>query len=249
MYGVNGKPFISLDEHLDIDGFTSLHDKMCHGIALSYWDQGNYGPGVYDRSSVTDLFWLEADLYNKRHPDSEKVNAMRFFDINQKRKYLKLRYGVYNPSHTVYLKKPNGRDYYSIAKPDSNPWTDNATHFPELVKWIKELPFQDIGRALFFIHEHDCDLVMHSDLKYAKEPGQKYKADQPYESEFVWIRSTPDKSFYVFNENTGEKHYVKGNSAWFNSYDLHGGDREKVMTFSLRVDGKFTDEFRQKLLG
>lgn len=248
MYGINGKPFISLDEHIDVAGFTALHDKLCYGIAMSYWDQGNYGPGIYKRGEVTDLFWLEADLFNKRHPDAEAVNAMRFFDINQKRKYLKLKYGVYNPSHTVYLKKPNGRDYHSIAKPEATPWTDNASHFPELVKWINGLPFKAIGRALFFIHEHDCDLVMHSDLKYSKELGQRYIADQPHTAEFIWIRSTADKSFFVYDESTNTKHYVKGNTAWFNSYDIHGGDREKTMTFSLRVDGSFTNELREKLL-
>lgn len=247
MYGINGKPYISLDEHIDVEGFTSLHDKMCYGIALSYWDQGNYGPGVYERDKVNDLFWLEADLFNKRHPDWQKVAGMRFFDINQKRKYLKLKYGVYNPSHTVYLKKPQGRDYHSIAKADANPWTDNATHFPELTKWIKEQPFESIGRVIFFIHEHDCDLVKHSDLKYSKEPSQRYTADQPHETEFIWIRPTMDKSFFVYNEATDEKIYVKGHSAWFNSYDVHGGDREPVMTFSLRIDGVFTDNFRKKL--
>lgn len=247
MKGIKGQPYIDLDQHIDIDGFRALDHKMCYGIAKSYWDQGNYGPGIYDRSAHQDLFWLEADIYNRRHPDWEELSKLQFEDINQRRKYLKLRYGVYNPSHTIYLKKPSGRNYYSIANSSENPWTDNKKHFPELVAWIERLPFESIGRVIFFVHEHDCDLVMHSDLKYSKEPSEKYKANSPHETEFVWIRPNMGKNFFVYDEERNERMYVKGYSAFFNSYDVHGGDATDTMTYSLRVDGTYTSEFRKQL--
>lgn len=249
MHGINSQPFIDLDTHIDIEGFKALHLESCYGLSRSYWDQGNYGPGVYEKNEYTDLFWIEADLFMKRHPDWEEISRLQFGDINEKRKYLKLRYGIYNPSHTIYLKKPNGRDYHSIAKANANPWTDNCQHFPNVVEWIKALPFESIGRVLYFVHEHDCDLVRHSDLKHSRDPAVKYVANHPHEAEFVWIRATKDKGFYIYDETTGAKHHVTGHAAWFNSYDVHGGDPTENMTYSLRIDGVFTPEFRKLLLG
>lgn len=249
MHGINGQPWIDLDSHIDVEGFKNLNLENIYGISRSFWDQGNYGPGVYDRTKKNDLFWLEADLYMKRHPDWQEIAELKFLDINEKRRYLKLRYGIYNPSHTIYLKKPIGRDYHSIANEAANPWTDNSRFFPNVVEWIKKLPFESIGRALYFLHEHDCDLVMHSDLKHSSNSAVKYVADQPHGTEFVWIRATKDKGFYVYDEANNVKHHVSSYSAWFNSYDVHGGDPTENMTYSLRIDGVFTKEFREKLLG
>lgn len=249
MHGINGQPFVDLDPFLDIEGFRQLNLESCYGLARSHWDEGNYGPGVYERPRETDLFWTEADLYMKRHPDWEEVGKLTFADINERRRYLKLRYGIYNPSHTVYLKKPNGRDYHSIANPDANPWTENSRFFPKVVEWVRKLPFESIGRVLYFVHEHDCDLVKHSDLKHSRDPAVRYVANNPHEAEFVWIRATKDKGFYVYDEATGTKHHVKGYAAWFNSFDVHGGDPTDNMTYSLRVDGVFQADFRRALLG
>jgi hypothetical protein len=248
MIGINGKPYIDLDPFLDVEGFKNLHLESCYGISRSVWDQGNYGPGVYDRSKP-DLFWTEADLYTRRHPDWEEIAQLQFKDINERRKYLKLRYGIYNPSSTIYLRKPVGRDYHSIAEASANPWTANCQFFPNVVKWVKELPFAELGRVLFFVHEHDCDLVKHSDLKHSGSADKKYIADKPHEAEFIWIRPNKDKGFFVWDEVNDVKHHVTSYSAWFNSFDVHGGDPTPMMTYSLRADGVFTDEFRAKVLG
>ena len=33
--GINGKPYIALDNYLDIDGFKNLHPEICKGFALA----------------------------------------------------------------------------------------------------------------------------------------------------------------------------------------------------------------------
>jgi hypothetical protein len=49
----------------------------------------------------------------------------------------------------------------------------------------------------------------------------------------------------MLNPETNEKKYVEGYSAWFDSVNqYHGSDGTDGLSFSIRVDGKFTDEFR-----
>lgn len=50
----------------------------------------------------------------------------------------------------------------------------------------------------------------------------------------------------MLNQKTNEKRYVEGYSAWFDSVNqYHGSDAVDGLSFSIRVDGKFTDEFKK----
>jgi hypothetical protein len=52
----------------------------------------------------------------------------------------------------------------------------------------------------------------------------------------------------MLNHETGEKRYVESYSAWFDTVNqFHGTDPGEGLTFSIRVDGSFTDEFRQRI--
>jgi hypothetical protein len=69
----------------------------------------------------------------------------------------------------------------------------------------------------------------------------------PHRDEFVWINPTGKKKFWLLDPDTNEKTYVKSTAAFFNSLDWHGGDAIPNYTYSLRIDGKFTDQFRQQV--
>jgi hypothetical protein len=52
----------------------------------------------------------------------------------------------------------------------------------------------------------------------------------------------------MLNHLTGEKQYVESYSAWFDSVNqFHGSDGYDGLSFSIRVDGKFTEEFKAKI--
>jgi hypothetical protein len=52
----------------------------------------------------------------------------------------------------------------------------------------------------------------------------------------------------MLNHKTNEKLYVDGYSAWFDSVNqFHGSDPVDGLSFSIRVDGVFTDEFRKQI--
>ena len=52
----------------------------------------------------------------------------------------------------------------------------------------------------------------------------------------------------MLSSDTGEKKYVESYSAWFDAVNqYHGCDAAEGLTFSIRVDGVFTDEFRSAI--
>jgi len=65
---------------------------------------------------------------------------------------------------------------------------------------------------------------------------------------FVWFRSNRKKPFYVLNNETSEKLYIESYSAWFDTVNqYHGTEICSGLSFSLRVDGVFSDELCQEI--
>ena len=62
------------------------------------------------------------------------------------------------------------------------------------------------------------------------------------------IPTNTKKPFYVWDPDTKNKVYLNARAAWWNDQDWHGGDAIKEQSYAIRIDGKFTEEFR-KLIG
>ncbi len=250
MYGIDGHPVVELDSLINWKGYAALKDEIDYGLAQSEWEMGSFGPGVYDKVLHRDLYHIEQSVYADRANPELQGRLVRLSTQNKRRLYLKLKYGLYNPNSSVYLRKPIDHNYFKIEYEDGCRNTENTQFFPGVMSWISTLPMQEVGRVLFFVNEHDCRVEEHSDLKHSKS-NRGYIAEHPHRHEFIWIRGSIDggKSFYVLDELTGNKFYVEGHAAWFNSFDVHGADPSPTMTYSLRVDGRFTNSFRAQILG
>jgi hypothetical protein len=113
--------------------------------------------------------------------------------------------------------------------------TEYAAEFVPLMNFIESLPFKERGRVL----------IIYDDAGKAV-PAHRDHVETDICHEFIWFRTNLKKPFYVLNHQTGEKKYVDSYSAWFDSVNqYHGSDAVPGdLSFSIRVDGKFTDEFR-----
>ena len=66
--GIGGRPYISLDEHLDIKGFRNLHPEICRGFALAreYAKEGTWmSPGFDTKDMSYQLNWKNTKHYQK----------------------------------------------------------------------------------------------------------------------------------------------------------------------------------------
>jgi hypothetical protein len=141
-------------------------------------------------------------------------------------------------SRMIYLSFSERPDsYFDLDKTELWHPTVYANEFALLMDFISTLPFQATGRML----------IMYDDTP-RHVPAHRDHIETEVCHEFLWFRTNLKKPFYMLNQNTNEKKYVESFSAWFDSVNqYHGSDGADGLSFSIRVDGKFTDEFRARI--
>ena len=141
-------------------------------------------------------------------------------------------------SRMIYLAQSSRPDsYYDLDRTDLWGPTEAAAEFSELMSFIGTLPFKATGRML----------IMYDDAPRPVPAHRDHDATDVCH-EFVWFRTNLEKPFYVLNHETGERRYVESHSAWFDTVNqFHGSDARDGLSFSIRVDGHFTDEFKSRI--
>jgi hypothetical protein len=141
-------------------------------------------------------------------------------------------------SRMVYLSKSNvPDDYYNLDRPEVWGPSEEAEEFAPLMDFIATLPFKATGRML----------IMYDDSGRAVSAHKDHDSEELCH-EFIWFRTNFAKPFYMLNPETGEKLYVTSHSAWFDTVNqYHGADANGGLSISIRVDGIFSDEFRDRI--
>lgn len=128
-------------------------------------------------------------------------------------------------------------NYLDLDKPELWQPTAEAVEFSRLMEFIHTLPFRAIGRMLIIYDDAATEVPPHRD-----------HLDPQILHEFIWFRTNLEKPFYMLNHETNEKLYVSSYSAWFDTVNqFHGSDAKAGLSFSIRVDGIFSDEFRKNI--
>ncbi|HEX8666901.1 MAG TPA: hypothetical protein VF727_00835 [Allosphingosinicella sp.] len=141
-------------------------------------------------------------------------------------------------SRMVYLaRSERPEDYYDLDRTDLWHAAEDAAEFKELMDFIATLPFAATGRMIIMYDDSGRAVPAHRDHDSAELCH-----------EFIWFRTNLDKPFYMLAPETGEKLYVRSHAAWFDTVNqFHGADATGGLSFSIRVDGRFTDEFRRAI--
>ena len=248
--GINGSPYINLEPYIDIEGFSKLHYKICRGLVQSkYKKEGNMvKPGGCEGAYELTFkpLYQALDEYWALHEDHEiRVEGRAIGEYKNRDDFmlfLKLALGAYDPYQFVFLKTEQGG---WESRFDEKSWTPDAELFPELKQWLENLVeqkvFKHLGRIIFFKAEHDCLMPLHRDLILPDEHDYF-----PHRHEFIHLRPNLDKPFYIW-DGAEEKILTTSRAVFFNDQDWHAGGRVNKQSYSLRVDGPFTDEFRERL--
>lgn len=137
--------------------------------------------------------------------------------------------------YLAYSEKPD--NYFDLDRTELWHPTEAATEFSLLMEFIRTLPFKATGRML----------IMYDDVA-RPVPAHRDHIETELCHDFIWFRTNFKKPFYMLNHKTGEKKYVSTYTAWFDSVNqFHGSDPYDGLSFSVRVDGHFTDEFRAQI--
>ncbi len=259
MRGINNKPYIDLDPLLDIQGFQQLHLEICRGMATAreYAKEGTWmKPGFTfeDMSYRPNLkpIYQSFEEYQSLPDDNpiklegQKIFPQDFKDYKQRNlfvRYLKNAMGAHDP-YIYYLLWEEGSNMKDRGEVEREPLPEQQ-HFPGVVKWVESLKQQNIiehiGRVIFFVSESSSKPFEHRDLD----------ADTPtytdHNIEFIHIRPNTKRGFYIWDPETNRKHYVNSHACFFNDQDWHGGEFSMEQEYGLRIDCKFTQEFKKQL--
>lgn len=222
MYEFTGKSYLNLDAYVNIEQLIALHPYICLGIAKAEHTIGRYGP---------DILHANAKNFNN-HIDN--ITIANNLTIAQ-RKVFNAYYAKIATIKVIDIRR--SANYVDIDSSDKTVFDKNAEYFPELLEFIKTLPFSEIGRIIIFISETNQETLAHRDVP------KNYKR-----GDFIWMSPQKDKKLYLYDEITNTKEYVTSHAAYFNVSDYHGVEAQPFPSYSIRVDGKFQDTFR-KLVG
>ena len=127
--------------------------------------------------------------------------------------------------------------YYDLDRCELWHPTEEAAEFAELMDFIATLPFAATARMMIMYDPDGRAVSAHKDHD---------RADLCHE--FIWFRTSLAKPFYMLDPESGERLYVASHSAWFDTVNqYHGADATGELSFSIRVDGVFTDAFRSRI--
>lgn len=127
--------------------------------------------------------------------------------------------------------------YFDLDKPELWERTDKVDGFAELMAFIDTLPFKATARMIILCEDGGAGTTAHRD-----------HGNPDVCHEFIWFRTNFNKPFYLYDDKTKVKKYVESHSAWFDSVNqYHGSEATRSLSFSIRVDGLFSDEFKARI--
>jgi hypothetical protein len=255
--GINNQPYIDMSSYLNMAEFDRLQPEIIRGFAEAreFAKEGTWmKPGfTFDNMSYR-LHWKPIYQAMEEFMELPKDDPIYtggidmfkdFNDYKQRNKftrYLKMAMGAYDPYIYYFLWEEGSWDDRTAPRK----LTEEAAYFPNVVKWVEQLQgtvFENIGRVIFFHCEADGIPFEHRDLD-AKNGVNVVK---PHRNEFIHIRPNTKKAFYLWDPETKDKTYLNTRAAWWNDVDWHGGEQIMEQSYSLRIDGKFTETFRKQL--
>ena len=257
--GINGHPYIDIEPYIDMEGFHKLQPEIFSGFARArqFAKEGTWmEPGfTFDDMSYkvnwTPIYQAMDNFQKLPDDDPIKIEGMKlwpddFKDYKQRNlftRYLKMAMGAYDPYIYYFLWEEGSWDDRTAPRK----LTEEAAYFPNVVKWVEQLIldgiFEHIGRVIFFHCEAGGIPFEHRDL----DAKNGVDIVRPHRNEFIHIRPDTRNQFYLWDSETKMKHTINTRAAFWNDQDWHGGNRVMTQNYGLRVDGKFTEEFRVQL--
>ena len=246
---IKGQLYVDLSKYIDLKKFDSLIPGICRGIAtsshLAVSGLQIYHPGtVHTRAQNIDTNPL-SEVYAQycELPDDHPLKiAGKDLTYNQRTTFLKYALGAY--------------DHYAVYKiiDKTYPVNEIGSHFPELVDWIQSLKDCGIFKSFWSASVMALDAGgipwEHHDPENPATGIYDPTADLSKQliTEFIHIKTDLDRPFYMIDPETKNRVYHDTRVAWWDERDWHGGEPINRPTYTVRVNGRFTDKFK-KLAG
>ena len=263
LVGIWGRPFVDLSPLIDTSCFEELDDEITGALTrveTSYtggtlkW-MGVVAPwamddGYLDAMQVIEGFSRqEFERFVELGDEPEAFDLERFRDYRfgdetdhpftlRQMRWLSFRYGVYFPWKVCVHLLENDRWEDKHSGQGKSFSKEAEEHLPKTLRFIRSLPFREIGRAVLFGLEPNDHAPAHRDT----EPGEALQIAQS-----INFDPRGDKGLYLRDAEGGSHTVIDSPIYWFNDMDYHGVDPAPRFRYSIRVDGVFDKAFIKTL--
>jgi len=227
--------YVDMTALLDVRSWPSLHETITLGLMHAEVNYSYAGDPLEETKATTRGFWeagWEASL--KLSPGAR--SAFDKLSPALKRKFACYHSGFYSlQTVPVYLQ---GAHKTRHLPEGVFPHPVNHKLFPELIEWVdKQQLFESRGRIIIFLSPPGFRTAWHRD-------GND---EQVYDEEFLWFAPGRNKQLSLMNHMTSETRMLPSYAIWFNSNQLHGVEPDNSHSYSVRVDGKFSERVKKFL--
>lgn len=177
-------------------------------------------------------------FYGDVHSTEYRHTEVGWADKNSWRWYNALKHGVNVEGFNVNVTTFIGPNWWA-RNHERDVWkpTINHKHFPELLEWISRSGiFNHTGRILFFIQLAGAGSPQHTDFNPMEVPEHLREP-----SEFLWITPPDNPKTLIVNGVAAPR------ACWFNHFKPHSSAPSNRPQWSLRIDGVFNKDFRERL--
>ncbi|MEK9700127.1 MAG: hypothetical protein VW270_30380 [Candidatus Poseidoniales archaeon] len=244
--GKSGTPILSMDEYRETKYDMKLHHECLRGLAMC----GSMKQGMTMGSMIPEeeqelhiKGWTEIYRDIERYdPTGEHRKDIDFIMENAEEprqalySYFYFAFPCMIPWFFGLYLKHNA--FFQKDKVDPG-WTPEAKKFfPKVINYIETLPFEIIGRVLFFTTFPGQRVPVHRDAHV-----------ESHRDHNINLFFTGSRKSFVWDPINKNKIYLdpSARSYFFNNRDFHGVDPEPGFRYTLRVDGKFKPELCEQL--
>lgn len=268
MLTINGQPYISLDNYIEIEKIINLKDDFYFLVSsqLKKIRTGTFHIGGFDPDNITNIFREQDMLYLtykkaniERQTDLDLDKKLSYFEEKQDNsgliRYLKLRYRAFDPYNIFQIRYTDKKSYsadalkFTDAEWNSYKWEEDID--PKIIKALESLPFKKLGTVTLFMAEHYVPLGYHRDFNYLPDENGNTPNTFPHREEMMWIRFDLDRPFYLISTDKNtitEEVSIEGYSAFYNHHNWHGNFTGiPFSSLTMKLEGAFTDDFRKKI--
>ena len=256
MKGVFGKPYICMDEYIDVKGLKNIVHDINFGLAKAHKSKRlNYGIENHDEyyepggfgSDIKHAFnyWKDKETDPKL---KEYGKHLHDTDMPAFHTWLMYQYDVFELLHYMVIREFDRsiNDTYfpydnNIDNPYTCRWNPEAEHFPSLKKWAEQLPFEKLGPIVILLKNANVETVRHND---------KFKFNKIYDHEehFIWCDPRGTNSLWIEDDAENKISMEPGTCFYWNNHDYHGGWNPTYrVDYSIRIEGVFKKELRDRL--
>lgn len=236
MHLINGKLFYDLENHLDMESFDALNDKIAFTLAKN---EKHFGPSGTSQDTLFDQ--SKTSVFLKR---DQILKSMPLGTMSEKEAliYAKLTNAVTLGTHFVLRGNIGYPKTYALKHTTQfSKKFEFDDQFKFLFDWIDAQGcFSQYGRVIFWINEPRQVTTFHRDYPERTEARHR--------DPFIWLTGPTPKRLVLKDPVTEELHYSNTRACVFNTNNIHASEGHSLYTsWSLRIDGMFNKDWAQKV--